>query len=482
MNIRVRVIKSIEEKLPKIRWWPWRNVRKEIKIEYINIIDRHIFTVFSTDNMEFYLPLRIVDENPGLPEDRVFSYNDKLLIEAEFYPDYLEALNGNEDIVREELKPIIGKPVSASPLSLETTNIVSKLLLDNRDAVVVKSYRLLPKVEMEPLMFKKLALENYKHIPVLHYLYRLKDKTVSLVTRYVEGRGDGGYPFWKACLEYFRNRSSRGGLRIGLAGKLGGIIGELHYLLNKPGDKGFFGAESITGEDIESWIKRLNQRYEEILEVMDNNIAGIDRKRDLEKADFWRQLFEEKGKIVAEYAEKYMKLYQDRVKARIHQDLHLAQMIYVPRGEDFIITDFEGEPGRSPEERLMKEPVFRDVASMIRSFQYLSFMAYREVRGGTIHGIARKLLKNDATWQWRMRHSLSMTLSYISSIINREYLHGIPRGDLTQKYNEYLLPWIIERALYEILYEAMYRPEWVPVPIIGLLNPSIPAYEQVRYK
>ncbi len=172
MNIRVRVIKSIEEKLPKIRWWPWRNVRKEIKIEYINIIDRHIFTVFSTDNMEFYLPLRIVDENPGLPEDRVFSYNDKLLIEAEFYPDYLEALNGNEDIVREELKPIIGKPVSASPLSLETTNIVSKLLLDNRDAVVVKSYRLLPKVEMEPLMFKKLALENYKHIPVLHYLYR----------------------------------------------------------------------------------------------------------------------------------------------------------------------------------------------------------------------------------------------------------------------------------------------------------------------
>ncbi len=482
MNIPAEIIKSIEEKLPKIRWWPWRNVRKEIRIEYVSVKDRHVFTIFSTDNTIFYLPLRIVDENPGLPEDRLFSYNGKIMIEAEFYPDYLEALDNNEDVAREELKPIIGKPVSASPLSLETTNIVSKLLLDNKDAVVVKSYRLLPIVEMEPLMLKKLALEKYNHIPVLHRLYKLKDKTITLVTHYVEGYGDGGYPFWKACLEYFRDRTGKGSMRIGLAGKLGGIIGELHYLLNKPGDKGFFGAEQITSGDVEAWMKRLDQRYKEILKVMDNNIAGIDRKRELDKADFWRQLFEEKGKIVVEYALNYMDLYREKVKARIHQDLHLAQMIYVPGGEDFIITDFEGEPGRTPEERLMKEPVFRDIASMIRSFQYLSFMAYREVRGGTIHGVARRLLKNDATWQWRMRHSLSMTLSYISTIIGKEYLHGISREDLTQRYNEYLLPWIIERALYEILYEAMYRPEWIPVPIIGLLNPSIPAYGQVRYK
>ncbi len=473
---------SLEERLPRIRWWPWKNRRVDIILEYKRIIGDHVFLLFKAGSQFFYLPLRKIYCEANLPEERILEVNNDRFVEAEFQPDYIEALDRNSDVELDELTPLPGKPSAAEPLSLETTNIVSKVTLENNDALVVKSYRLLPVVEMEVQILRRLALEKYRHIPPLYRIYRLKGKTISIIMKFVQGHGDGGYPFWKASLEYFKDRSSSGGLRLGLASKLGVIIADLHKHLNKPVDKGFFGAEPIDDRDVGEWRRRLERRYSEILGLMDRNIDTLDKRRDISKADFWRQLFEEKGRVIVENAGEYMELYRGKAKARIHQDLHLAQMIYVEEGEDFIIMDFEGEPGRTPEERLMKEPVLRDIASMIRSFQYLSFMSYMQVHGDSIHATARRLLRSDTTWPWRMRHAISLTLSYTSAILSHTYLHGMSTEELMRRYNEYLLPWIIERGLYEVYYEAMYRPEWIPVPLIGLMNPSIPAYKQVKYK
>ncbi len=478
-GIDLETLKTIlEDKLPGFRWWPWSGERREISLEYFRSVDNNVFTILGVDNNLFYLPLVIRGDKPQyLPDERIITLDGRYIYEAEFDQEYLQMLHDNPDIVLEDYYRLMGRPVKVEPLSLETTNVLARHYLEGGDSIVVKGYRLIPAVNMEPLMLSKLTRERFKHIPKLYFIAKLRDRTVSIITGYIHGIGDGGYPFYLACKKYFTgDRSS--GLRLGLASKLGAIIADLHFRLNKPTDRGFFGIEPITGKDVELWIKRIMNRYDIVMKRLDKLLSETDKKREYMKTDYWRQLMEEKGGKILEYAIKYMELYRGRNKARIHQDLHLAQMIYVEDRDKFIITDFEGEPGRSDEERVMKEPPLRDLATMIRSLQYLSFMTYMEVRRLNIHTAARHLVRNDATWNWRMRHSLSMSISYIAAT-GTTYLHGIEWSDLMERFNDYLLPWLIERALYEIYYESKYRPEWIPIPIIGFINPSIPAYKQV---
>ncbi len=474
-----KLARILGDKLVEIRWWPWKGEKKKIGFDYYNVSGKLIVSILNIDDKKFYLPLYI-DEKPLdiIPISRQFKVDDKYLYEAEFSVKYLEDLKIIPEVEIEVYNDIGSPPKSAAPLSLESTNIVVKYTFLDGSDLVLKSYRLLPDVDIEPRIIAKLSREQYKYIPRLYRIYKLNGRVVSILMEYVEGHGDGGYPFYLACKEYIMKHPGSSGYRTGLAAKLGDIIAELHLKLNKPGDKGFFGIEEVTEKDIETWMKRIEKRYREINILLEKYVSRLDRKHDINKAEFWRQLFDEKVARIIEITQGYLELYRGRAKARIHQDLHLAQMIY-REPSDFIITDFEGEPGRTIEERLMKEPPLRDIASMIRSFQYLSFMAYLEVKGGTIHSVARKLLKHDATWEWRMRHSLSMVLSYVARTAGT-HLHGIPRDMLIAQYNNFLLPWIVERALYEIYYEASYRPEWVPVPLIGLLNPSIPSYQHIR--
>ncbi|ABN70479.1 Uncharacterized protein probably involved in trehalose biosynthesis-like protein [Staphylothermus marinus F1] len=466
---------KLEKFLPNIRWWPWKGVSKSIFFNYYKECDDIILSIIKANEHGFYLPLKIADTKPDLPANRYFLINNKYLYEAEFSRDYIEKLKKIEDISIREYEKLVGKVTKAYPLTLDTTNIVAIHELEYGDKVVVKSYRLIPRINMEPLILMKLAEKRFKNIPKLYQVFILKDIVVSLVVEYVKGIGDGGYPFYiayKKLLESGKRREPLG-YRLGLASKLGIIIADMHKKLNDKFSTDFFGLEKISNEDIERWIKRIDSRYKEILKILSDLESKADKKRDIRRYSFWREVLEEKAYSIIEDAKTRMELFRDSNKGRIHQDLHLAQMIYSVENEDFIITDFEGEPGRSDDERVEKEPFLRDIATMIRSFQYLAFMTYLEVKGKSIEQVAKKLLRNDVTWEWRMRHSLSMLLSYLAST-QKPNIHGINTQLLIEQYNQLLMPWLVERALYEIMYEAMYRPEWIPVPLIGLLNPAIP--------
>lgn len=475
------LIGKLEDFLPNIRWWPWKGVSKKIFFDYYKVHDDLILSIIRVNDHKFYLPFKITDKKPELPSDRLISVNGKYLYEAEFSSDYIDSLTRIEDITVREYEKLTGRIVKALPLTLDTTNIVAIHELENGDKVVVKSYRLIPRINMEPLMLMKLAEKHFKNIPRLYRVFSLKDIVVSLVMGYIKGVGDGGYPFYIAYKKLLESGKTRGasGYRLGLASKLGVIIADMHKKLNDKVSEGFFGLEKITDSDIDNWIRRLDRKYNEILKILTDLEGRAENRREAKRYSFWRKVLEERGSLIVEDAKKRMELFRDGFKGRIHQDLHLAQMIYLEDKEDFIIIDFEGEPGRSDDERIGKEPPIRDIATMIRSFQYLAFMAYLEVRGKSIEQVARKLLKNDVTWEWRMRHSLSMLMSYLVST-QKPNIHGINTKFIIEQYNQILMPWLVERALYEILYEAKYRPEWIPVPLIGLLNPAIPAISLSR--
>jgi maltose alpha-D-glucosyltransferase/alpha-amylase len=144
-------------------------------------------------------------------------------------------------------------------------------------------------------------------------------------------------------------------------------------------------------------------------------------------------------------------------KIRIHGDYHLGQLLYT--GKDFVILDFEGEPARPLSERKLKRSALRDVAGMMRSFQYAAYSALWQPA----------MRKEDVPFLERWadlwyRHMGSVFLqSYLETTGNAVF---IPQNseDLQIMLEAYLL----DKAVYEIGYELNNRPAWVVIPVRGI--------------
>jgi maltose alpha-D-glucosyltransferase / alpha-amylase len=146
-------------------------------------------------------------------------------------------------------------------------------------------------------------------------------------------------------------------------------------------------------------------------------------------------------------------------RTRLHGDYHLGQVLLVQN--DWYITDFEGEPTRTIEERARKQPPLKDVAGMLRSFDYamhaalLSFIAKRPDAHEVVERHGR---------QWQAAASASFLAGYDEV--------AAPAGLLTAAGEAAALLelLVIEKAMYELRYEVDNRPEWVRIPVLGLLE------------
>ena len=143
------------------------------------------------------------------------------------------------------------------------------------------------------------------------------------------------------------------------------------------------------------------------------------------------------------------------VRIRHHGDYHLGQVLYT--GSDFMIIDFEGEPARPLSERRRKALAMRDVAGMLRSFQYAAYAALFEAKD----------MGELESWAEFWTHEVSAIYlnGYFSSVRG---LRCIP-SDATEK--EVLLDaFLLQKALYELAYELNNRPDWVVIPLRGILS------------
>jgi maltose alpha-D-glucosyltransferase/alpha-amylase len=131
-------------------------------------------------------------------------------------------------------------------------------------------------------------------------------------------------------------------------------------------------------------------------------------------------------------------------RIRCHGDYHLGQLLFT--GGDFVVIDFEGEPGRPLRERRHKRWAMKDVAGMLRSFTYAGRVA------GVAHGA-----------EWARRAGSAFLESYL------ETAAGAPFMSATLEEQDLLLDaMLIEKALYELRYELEYRPDWAHIPLRGL--------------
>ena len=153
------------------------------------------------------------------------------------------------------------------------------------------------------------------------------------------------------------------------------------------------------------------------------------------------------------------KLAAERI--RTHGDYHLGQVLYT--GKDFVILDFEGEPARSLSERRLKRSPMRDVAGMVRSFQYAAYVAlFEEVSSGVSSPEAGPALESWALY-WERWVSAAFLQAYLERVQGARFL-PVPAAEREILLDTFLL----EKAIYELGYELNNRPDWVRIPLQGI--------------
>jgi maltose alpha-D-glucosyltransferase/alpha-amylase len=228
--------------------------------------------------------------------------------------------------------------------------------------------------------------------------------------------------------------------------------GELHLALASSTDDPAFRPEPFNAMTQRSVYQTMRTSLRRTFTLLEKKLPDLSRAfRDEAK----EVLAAEQEILVRE--KRLLDRRTNAAKIRIHGDYHLGQLLYT--GKDFVILDFEGEPARPLSDRKLKRSGLRDVAGMMRSFQYAAYSALWQPA----------MRKEDVPFLERWA---DLWYREISSVFLQSYLKTtggaifIPKNsdDLQIMLEAYLL----DKAVYEIGYELNHRPTWVVIPIRGI--------------
>lgn len=236
---------------------------------------------------------------------------------------------------------------------------------------------------------------------------------------------------------------------------LGRRVGELHAVLAQPSDDPAFVPEPTTAADLSTWRSTIVAEAEESLRLLASRLSSLHEAVQASAA----RLLDRQAALLA-HIDRLLPAALDAVKTRHHADLHLGQVLLT--ADDFLITDFEGEPARSIEERRRKGSVLRDVAGVLRSFDYARAVALDRVLSARPDLLDRVAPAFEAWY-----HEAGET-----------FLQGYFKGAgdaacIPQQRNvatRLITLFQIEKAFYELRYELGNRPAWAGIPISGLLS------------
>ena len=197
---------------------------------------------------------------------------------------------------------------------------------------------------------------------------------------------------------------------------------------------------------------------------MRGNLARVldvlEQKRELLEGDavgMAEKLLAGKEKLLAKIDALTASVPEGAIKTRVHGDYHLGQVLIAEA--DVVILDFEGEPARPLAERRERNSALRDVAGMLRSFNYARWTAFRAaVRG---HEDDERLAPLALEWETQVRRAF--LAAYDEGTRDNEAMPALAavRG-LLELFE-------LEKALYELRYELANRPGWAAIPLQGIL-------------
>jgi maltose alpha-D-glucosyltransferase/alpha-amylase len=238
-----------------------------------------------------------------------------------------------------------------------------------------------------------------------------------------------------------------------LAELIGRRTGELHLALGS-GERGTaFSTEPLTKDDLRRSAERSEAMIETAFSALETALYELP-ERDRHTID---ALLKRRGDL-SRLMRGLAKLPGKACKSRIHGDYHLGQVLVVK--DDIAIVDFDGEPGQPAEDRLGKYSPLRDVASMLRSFAYVAETAARDFSDRFAE--SRETAQAIAA-EWEGFASASFMAGYGAATEGMQPVDPAVRRQLIDFH-------LIQRTLYEIIYEAGTRPGWIGLPARGLLQ------------
>jgi maltose alpha-D-glucosyltransferase/alpha-amylase len=245
------------------------------------------------------------------------------------------------------------------------------------------------------------------------------------------------------------------GIYLESAATLGRRTAQLHLALASPADDPAFSPEPLTADDLQRLLASLRQQASSVLDVLKDNMARLPD----EVVEVAALVLSRRSQIL----DHFRRSGGDGLHAqhtRIHGDYHLGQVLRVKT--DYVILDFEGEPARPLAERRAKQSPLKDVAGMLRSFSYAAYATLMNYTSRRPEDLARL-----EPWAqlWERSTSAEFLRAYRETVPGAEFLPS-DSGDFRKLLDVYVL----DKALYELLYELNNRPAWVRIPLKGILS------------
>jgi maltose alpha-D-glucosyltransferase/alpha-amylase len=246
------------------------------------------------------------------------------------------------------------------------------------------------------------------------------------------------------------------------AERLGRRTAEMHLALGSDSSNPAFAPEPFAREDLGSVTKDALAQAQRAFQVLESAVSAASLPPDvLPRAE---ALLRRRERLLDRLrAAPLLEFVTSKI--RVHGDYHLGQVLWAEG--DFYILDFEGEPARPIDERRLKQSPLKDVAGMLRSFSYAAhagLFAYAAAQP--------EQLERLEPWAriWQTWAGASFLRGYFGATGHALFIPTEPtqREDLLQLF-------VLDKALYELNYELNNRPDWVRIPLMGILELVAPA-------
>jgi maltose alpha-D-glucosyltransferase/alpha-amylase len=300
----------------------------------------------------------------------------------------------------------------------------------------------------------------------VEFLEGNETSAIAIVHAFVENQGDG-WTVTAAYLDRFveeqrllaatehADQSEEQVSYLRYMAQTGKRVAEMHLALAGSKTIADFAPEPNRSENVQHWIDETMTRAERVFDA-------LKQRRDLFR-ETDRQLIDQLLGLHPTLRDRLRALVPadiDNLNIRHHGDFHLGQMLIVK--DDIFIIDFEGEPRRPHSERRRKAPAARDVAGLVRSIDYSATAAFERALSISPNEHSRLAT---ALAEWRDSATGAFLAAYRETMTHP----GLWPAD-GNAAEQMLSFFLVEKAFYEIEYELAHRPDWLRVPLTGMLR------------
>jgi maltose alpha-D-glucosyltransferase/alpha-amylase len=359
-------------------------------------------------------------------------------------------------------------------LSAEQSN--SSLIIDST-AVFKLVRRVTPGIHPEAEITRYLTSLGFENIAsLMGEVVRVDEDgtphTLGLLQKYVTNQGDA----WAWTMAYLSKALDNAVLTdesledydqellgyAAFAGIMGKRLAELHAAFSRPTDDEAFSPEPASEADVAQWTDEVTTMLNRAFDQLAANTQWTDGATE----GTAKALVARRKEVLAGVA-GLAKRGLGALRTRTHGDFHLGQVLVAQ--SDAYLIDFEGEPARSLEERRRKTSPLRDVAGLLRSFDYaaaaMSTAPEAQVLGTapSVQATSGKQKKDLLLARFREQASAAFLDGYrqVAVLAENKWYEGSAESALLDLF-------LIEKAAYEICYEAANRPTWICIPLRGL--------------